>query len=387
MPNGFSDKDYSDYFSALERQLNKDDDVKSDNEIASKKPLKATPAPSMSRKRGGRRLRPQFLIAAVALILIIFITALSLNSCVGDNKPKDEAPADKSVSDVADEKSPEPKKSLYAKFTEQTKNIPSDIESESIIFVNCDENKVVAARNAKARCYPASTTKIMTVLVAIENITNMSDTFTMSYEITDPLYIEEATMAGFLNGEEVDMTDLLYGAILPSGADACMGLAIKIAGSEENFVKLMNEKTNELGLLDTHFTNSTGLFNPDHYTTAEDMAVIVRAAMQNELCREIMSSYKHTTAATPQNPEGIELTSTLFSYMYGTEPSGADILGGKTGFVSESGYCIASFGKGDDGCEYVCVTLSGVSLWPTAYDQIDLYSLYAGGSEKRYLAP
>lgn len=384
MSYGFNGKDYSEYFSALEKQLNKEDKPRRDIESISKSASKSHSAPRNRKLKKRARLRPQFAVAAVAISLITFIVALSLNSCGSDKEVSSQEPADNSVSDVT--KQPQ-KKSLFAEYSGQTKDIPADIESKSIIFINCDENMVVAARNSKERCYPASTTKIMTVLVAAENIVDMSDTFTMSYEITDPLYIQEATMAGFLNAEQVNMTDLLYGAILPSGADACMGLAIKISGSEENFVKLMNKKANELGLRNTHFTNSTGLFNPDHYTTAEDMAVIIRAAMENEICREIMSSYKHTTAKTPQHPDGIELTSTLFSYMYGTEPDGADILGGKTGFVSESGYCIASFGKGEDGKEYVCVTLSGVSLWPTTYDQIDLYSLYAGGSEKRYLAP
>ncbi len=173
------------------------------------------------------------------------------------------------------------------------------------------------------------------------------------------------------------MTDMIYGAILPSGADATAGLAIKVAGSEAAFVKLMNKKADELGLKDTHFTNASGLFDKEHYTTPEDMAVIIRAAMQNELCKKVLSTYQYTTAPTPQNPNGIQLTSTLFSYMYGTEPEGSDILGGKTGFVNESGYCIASFGKSDNGTEYVCVTLKGQGLWPTVYDQINLYTKYA----------
>ena len=119
------------------------------------------------------------------------------------------------------------------------------------------------------------------------------------------------------------------------------------------------------------------MFDQNHYTTPEDMAVILRAAMQNDLCRKILSTYQYTTAPTPQHPDGILLTSTLFSHMYGTEPEGADILGGKTGFVNESGYCIASFGKSDGGTEYVCVTLGGNGLWPTVYDQFHLYEQYA----------
>lgn len=266
---------------------------------------------------------------------------------------------------------------LFANRTKDTAPIGSDIVSGNIIVINCDTNKVVAERESAARCYPASTTKIMTVLTAVDYITDYNKTFTFSFEITDPLYIAEATVAGFSDGEAVNMTDLLYGAILPSGADATVGIALSIAGSEEKFVKLMNKKADELGLKNTHFVNTSGLFDKNHYTTAEDMAVIIRAAMQNELCLKILSTYQYTTAATPQHPDGILLTSTLFSHMYGTEPEGADILGGKTGFVNESGYCIASFGKSDSGTEYVCVTLGGSGLWPTVYDQFHLYEQFA----------
>lgn len=81
------------------------------------------------------------------------------------------------------------------------------------------------------------------------------------------------------------MTDLLYGTILPSGADAAIGLAIKLGGSEEGFVKLMNDKAKALGLKDTHFTNVTGLFDKEHYTSAYDMAIILETAIENPLCK------------------------------------------------------------------------------------------------------
>ena len=141
----------------------------------------------------------------------------------------------------------------------------------------------------------------------------------------------------------------------------------------------MNAKAKELGLRDTHFVNASGLFDANHYSTPEDMAVIIRAAMENELLREILSTYEYTTAPTAQNPNGILLTSTLFKRMYGTEPEGSDIIGGKTGFINESGYCIASFGKSESesGTEYVCVTFKGPSVWPAVYDQINLYTRYA----------
>lgn len=369
MSEQFNNKDYGDYFSAIEKSFEKRAQPKT-----KEKAVYSARKPSKKKLR----LRPWVYAAAISLVaLIVVVSVCNINT---DKREYDdiEIPsvaesAQNTTSEVKEEKSI----GLFAEFSDKTAEIDSDIESENILVINCDTNKVVASRNATARCYPASTTKIMTILTAVEHITDYDKTFTFSYEITDPLYVQEATMAGFKDKEAVNMTDMLYGAILPSGADATVGLALSIAGGEKEFVKLMNQKAQQLGLKNTHFTNSSGLFDKNHYTTAEDMAVIIRAAMENDLCKKILSTYQYTTKKTAQNPDGIELTSTLFSYMYGTEPDGATILGGKTGFVSESGYCIASFGKSDSGAEYVCITLKGVSLWPTIYDQIDLYSRYA----------
>jgi len=199
----------------------------------------------------------------------------------------------------------------------------------------------------------------------------------MSYRITDPLYQQEATVAGFLSGETVNMNDLLYGTILPSGADAAIALAETVAGSEEEFAKLMNKKCKELGLKNTNFVNCTGLYDKNHYTTAFDMSVIMKAVLKNAICKEIISTYRYTTSVTPQHPEGILLENTIFKYMYGTEPEGAQIIGGKTGYTGESGYCICSFGKSDNGTEYICVNLKGQTRWPAVYDQINLYTKFA----------
>ena len=188
----------------------------------------------------------------------------------------------------------------------------------------------------------------------------------------------EASVAGFLNGETITMTDLLYGLILPSGADAALALAEKISGSEAEFVKLMNQKVKALGLKDTHFVNTSGLYDSDHYSTAYDMAVILETALKNPVCKKVLSTYQYTTSVTPQHPEGIPLSATLFEYMYGTEPETATILGGKTGFVNEAGYCIASYGTGKaTNDEYIVVTLKNSSRWPAFYGQIDLYKQFA----------
>lgn len=368
MSEQFNNKDYGEYFSAIEKRIEKKPQNKT----------RAQQQPSSTTKVHGGvvRIRPWVYIVAILLVTaIVLIIAIPKGDGEIPYIPSEVEDTNEIVSKV--EKEEKPKVNYYAEYDNATAAIPSEIVAGNIIVINCDTNKVVASRNASERCYPASTTKVMTILTAVDYITDYNKTFTYSYEITDPFHREGATMAGFANEEAANMTDMIYGAILPSGADATAGLAISVAGSEEAFVKLMNKKAEELGLKNTHFTNASGLFDKNHYTTPEDMAVIVREAMKNELCRKVLSTYQYTTASTPQHPEGIPLTSTLFSHMYGTEPEGSDILGGKTGFVNESGYCIASFGQSDSGTNYVCVTLKGAGLWPTVYDQIKLYTKYA----------
>lgn len=374
MSEHFNDKDYGEYFSAVEKSL--------EGNTEPKRPQQTRQTTKGKRVRGRViKLRPWVFIALISIIAVaVVVVSLPKKQKTSEPQASKESSLaseayDDAQSDIKEEDNG--RVNLFAEFDGNTAEIGADIESKNVIVINCETNKVVAARDATTRCYPASTTKIMTILTAVDYITDYSDTFTFSYEITDPLYIAEATMAGYAAGEAVNMTDLIYGAILPSGADATVGLALSVAGSEEEFVKLMNKKADELGLKDTRFVNTSGLFDKNHYTTPEDMAVIIREAMKNELCREVLSTYQYTTASTPEHPEGILLTSTLFSHMYGTEPEGSDILGGKTGFVNESGYCIASFGKSDTGTEYVCVTLNGNGLWPTVFDQINLYTSYA----------
>lgn len=123
--------------------------------------------------------------------------------------------------------------------TELTAN---NISSEHAVLLDVDNNTILAQRDPDARIYPASMTKIMTLLVAAEHIENMDDTFTMTYDIIAPLIDAEASRAGFEEGETVPLKDLMYGIALPSGADATTAIAIYLCGSEDEFVKLMNEK-------------------------------------------------------------------------------------------------------------------------------------------------
>lgn len=255
----------------------------------------------------------------------------------------------------------------------------SNINSLYAVLLDVQDNTILAQRDADHRMYPASMTKIMTVLVAVENIQDMNETVTMTYDIIAPLVEAEASRAGFEEGETVSVRDLLYGIALPSGADATIALADHICGSEDAFVKLMNDKAQELGLKNTHFTNASGLQDKEHYSTATDIALLMSYVMKNDTCREILSTYQYTTAATDQHPEGILLESNMFSRMYGTEVTGITIEAGKTGYTDEAGHCLVSYATDDSGKEYIAVTAMGPNYWQAVYDTFAIYGTLHDG--------
>ncbi len=367
--NSWQDKGYGEYFENLEKQISKEREPK--REVIENE---SKPAPKKRVKGGIYRIRKSAIAVALVIVLSIAGTVVALTSGASDS---DADKKNTASSSAENQKAEKPQKIEY-KFPKDKVDILASNDAKNAIIIDKKTNTVVAERNAHQRAFPASTTKIMTLLVAAEHLKDMEDTFTMTLDITDPLFVADASVAGFLNGEQVTVKDLFYGTMLPSGADAAMGLAIKTAGSEAEFVKLMNEKVKELGLKNTHFANVTGLHDVENYTTAYDLAVILDAAMQNEFCKTVLSTYQHTTEKTPQHPEGILLSNTIFEYMYGTEPVTATILGGKTGFVNESGYCIASFGVcNENQNEYIVVTFGNSGRWPAFYGQIDLYKEFA----------
>ncbi len=266
----------------------------------------------------------------------------------------------------------------YNEPTERTAVLSNQINSEFGIFINADSGEILATKKHNSKMYPASLTKIMTALVAIESIKDINDTFELSYKIIDPLYRRGASLAGFSSGEEVKLIDLLYGTILPSGAEACSALAVYVSGSEKEFVELMNEKAKELGLERTHFANPHGLYDDNNYTTAYDMALILKAATENELLNKILSTHQYITSPTPEHPEGIEFISSISKYLNGlSTENGSSIFGGKTGFVNESGNCVASFGISLNGDNYICVTGKAESARKSGEDHIHIYSNYA----------
>jgi D-alanyl-D-alanine carboxypeptidase (penicillin-binding protein 5/6) len=258
-----------------------------------------------------------------------------------------------------------------------TQTLDLQMYSKNAILIDLTTDEVIAEKKPDDKIYPASMTKVLTALVAADHIPNWDDTFTMTQAIIDPLYKAGASMAGFEAGETVTLRELLYGTLLPSGAEAAEGLAVYVAGSEKDFVKLMNEKAQELGLTKSHFMNVSGLHDDNHYSTVREMAVILKAALQDPECRAALSCTTHTTAPTTQHPKGLTLTDKFLYRVASQDKKGCEILGAKTGFTKEAGNCCASYGTSPAGRECICVT---AQAWTGQYaidDHIAMYATYA----------
>lgn len=271
---------------------------------------------------------------------------------------------------------PEENKIYEATESPDMKAVSEEVISSNAIFIDLRKNEILAQRAARQVIDPASMTKILTVLVAAEQIEekNLDDKVTITIDITDYSYSNDCSSVGFAENERVTVQDLFYGTILPSGADAALALATYVAGSQEAFVELMNEKLQKLGLSDTaHFTNCVGLYDEAHRCTVYDMAMIMEAAMDNPLCREVMSAHTYTTSATAEHPDGITISNWFLRRIEDKE-TGAEIVCGKTGYVVQSGNCAASYGEDQNGNGYICVTADSTSAWRCIYDHVALYS-------------
>ncbi|MCD8122794.1 MAG: serine hydrolase [Clostridiales bacterium] len=261
--------------------------------------------------------------------------------------------------------------------TDATVAITSEnVQSSYALLVDLDENTIAGQKNAYDRISPASMTKILTVLVAAEHVTDLDDTFTITREITDYSYSNDASAAGFAVDEVVTVRDLMYGTILPSGADAAAGLAMYVAGSLDDFVGMMNEKLDELGLSDSaHFTNCVGFYDDSHYCSIYDMAMILKAAVENDLSREVLTAHIYTTSQTEQHPDGIELSNWFLRRIEDKDTHG-EVVCAKTGYVLQSGNCAASYAVTESGKHYICVTANAHSAWRCIYDHVAVYQEY-----------
>lgn len=281
------------------------------------------------------------------------------------------------------EATPEPTPTISYNLGELPEVTGDGLVSGKALMLRLADGAVVYEKNSTESIYPASMAKMMTVLIAVENVSDLQETYTFTGEEIDAAWLAEASRAGFEPGETVPVIDLLYGAMLPSGADACYAIANHVAGSEAEFVNLMNAKAQELGMTGTNFTNCTGLQDEYQVSTCQDMAALLSYALQNQTFRSVFTSHLYTTAGTPYHEVGIVLTSTTFTYLEKSVlDNGTVIEGGKTGYTDEAGRCLASLAVAYDGVEYILVTADAFGYsdndYVNASDAIYMYNQLPG---------
>ena len=266
----------------------------------------------------------------------------------------------------------------------------ADTVSDAVYLENLNSGAVVYAKNADQQKFPASTTKIMTFIITAENVGDLDNTAVeIKQELLDGLD-PDSTVMGLSShiGEQVSVRDLLYGLMLPSGNDAALVLADYVGGGIPGFVDKMNAKAAELGCANTHFANPHGLYDPNHYTTARDMALITKHAMTIPGFMEICNTVSYT-------PEGFETLQNT-NFMINKDAEGGVYYnqytkGIKTGYLDEAGKCIVT-SSDKDGDKYVCVCLGAAysfedninyamkdtaKLYDWAYENLGMQTIYS----------
>lgn len=243
-----------------------------------------------------------------------------------------------------------------------------NILSESAILIDASSGTILAQKNPDKKMYPASLTKIMTAILAIE-MGKLTDVITVDDDT--PFEIAGSHIA-LEPGEILTLKDLLYALMLPSANDAASAIAKHYGKTLDDFVKIMNDKAKELGAYNTHFENPHGLHDPNHYSTAADLALITQYAMKNETFRKIVETTKYEIKTTNKKNEPRYFT-TLNKLLYNTSnnqiyvdgsyvsPYYEYATGAKTGYTPEAGNCLVATAT-KDGTDLIAVTMKGISL-------------------------
>lgn len=242
-----------------------------------------------------------------------------------------------------------------------------EVTSKAVYLENIDTGTVVYEKAAGERMYPASLTKIMTAILVLEHVKDLDgETAEYPMYIQDLLYGTNASLGGLRVGEKLSIRMLLYSALVQSANESAMILADYVgAGSIAKFVEMMNQKAAELGCTGTHFTNPTGLHNDNHYSTARDLAIMAKYAMENDIFAEIVSTYAVNIGPTNKRQELWQYTTNRMlipSSVYYYSP----LIGIKTGTTDEGGKCLASMTDAD-GYRYLCILLGAPTNTAESY--------------------
>lgn len=240
------------------------------------------------------------------------------------------------------------------------------VGAQSAIVVEANTGVILYSKNIHEKLYPASTTKILTALIAAENST-LDEMVTFS---TDAVFSIErgSSNMGIDVGESLPMEECLYGILLVSANEVSNAVAEHVGGSMDEFARLMNEKARELGCVDSHFANAHGLHNDDHYTSAYDLSVIARKFFQNELLTKISGTPTHHFEATETQPDDFILSThnKLVTHEYSYE----GLIGGKTGYTNTARQTLVTCAE-RNGMKLICVVMKDESPYQFT-DTIDL---------------
>lgn len=247
---------------------------------------------------------------------------------------------------------------VIPKKSQSAKNSDSVMTAGASLIVNDTTDEMLFSRNIYKKMYPASITKIVTALVTLK-YANLDDMVTVSHNAAN---ITEygATLCGFKEGDKIKLKRLLYSLLVHSGNDAGIAIAEHVAGSEAAFAEMMNQEMKNLGASDTHFTNSHGLHDEQHYTTAYDLYLVFHELLQYDTFLDIInrSTYKAKYKGADGKSKTLNFQSTD-RYLIGraSAPNGIKVIGGKTGTTSAAGSCLILYSQDKAGQEYVSVVL------------------------------
>ncbi len=251
----------------------------------------------------------------------------------------------------------------------QIENWPAgpSIGAQSAILLEANTGVILYAKNIDEKMYPASTTKLMTCLIAAEN-SDLNETVTFSHDAVFSIDTGSSNI-GIDPGQAMPVEECLYGILTASANEVANAVAEHVAGSTEAFAKMMNEKADELGCKNTHFVNAHGLFNENHYTSAYDLAIIAKAFFQNELLSKISNTASHHFEATATQPDDF-IVRNKHQLITGSIPY-EGIKGGKTGYTDEARQTLVTCAE-QNGMKLICVIMKEESP-EQFYDTVKLF--------------
>ncbi len=241
----------------------------------------------------------------------------------------------------------------------------TNLSSKNYILYNMNDNTIIDEKDSHKEANIASLTKIMTAIVAIEKIDNFNDKVTITHEMVDNIAWDIHT-TGFSVGEKLTYDDLLYSAILNSGADAVNALAISTYGSYDKFIKMMNQKVKELNLKNTEFDNVIGKDSSHNYSSAYDVAEILKYALKNDKFKKVFTTKKHTLT------NGMTVKRSVAQY---TSKDISYITGAKTGYYDDALYCLATTATLND-VDYLFVSLGAYPKGEHLSDHMKEYKYF-----------